>query len=322
MPTFSQVTGARLHRQQGFTLMEVLISAALFCMLGLIIYGVASEGLFAFSRNISVNRSYMEARRSLDRIGLALQTAGYTPVLTDATGLTTTASPAAGIRFWRNSSTPVYNLTTPTLTSKTLTLSLLQPGSTTLTEPAPVAGDLITVPAIGFQASVVSVTAAGTSATLTFANTVAANSSSSITSIPTTTTQITKSGTSTVTIQYSCVDWIPTAFITVGTQLRYYPRFIYGTTSLSTAANYRLLTNLLPAVPANKYTSGQTPTTAAVTATPTLPFSYGAAPSINVGIYGQAPDYSNNTNVSSANTYTYLQCAFSSRNPSLLTSPP
>ena len=300
-----------LHRRRGFTLIELLISSTLFCALGLIVYGAASEGLFAFSRNISVNRSYMEARRSLDRIGLALQTAGYTPVLTDATGLTTTANPAPGIRFWRNGPTPVYDLTnTPKLTDKILTLSLAQPGTTAVIQPSPVAGDLITVPTIGFQAPVVSVTTTGTTAVLTFASPVSANVPSSMTAIPTNITQ------------FSCIDWIPTAFITVGTQLRYYPRFIYGTTSLSTPANYKLLTNLLPAVPAYKYTSGVTPTTSALTATPTLPFSYGAAPSINVGIYAQAPDYSNNTNVSSANSYTYLQCAFSPRNPSLLTSPP
>ena len=303
-------------------MVELLISSALFCALGLIIYGVASEGLFAFSRNVSINRSYLEARRSLDRIGLALQTAGSTPVLTNATGATVSTTPAAGIRFWSCNGYPVYDITiTPALTDKTLTISLAPPGSTgssQVNQSAPLVGDLITVPALGFQGLVTGVTSTSNSAVLTFANTVAANSPTSLASIPKT---VGSNGTG-ATIQYACLDWQPVAFIVVGTQLRYYPRFTYGTTSLNTASNYQVLTNLLPAVPSQEYTVSLSSTNG-VTTTPALPFSLGPTPSVNVGLYAQAPDYNNRTrDIGSANTYTYLQAAFSPRNAGMLSSPP
>ena len=296
------------HHRRAFTLVEILVATAVFSMVGLITYGVASEGLYAFSRNISINRSYSDARRALDRIGGYLQTAGYTPQLLDATGAATTVSPAAGIRFWRFSDTPIYNITTPALNASTLVLDLHSPSNNSVLIPPPAVGDLITVPALSFQATAVSVTSTSTSAIVGFTGTVA--SLGKITSVPPTATITTTNGsvvtTSQVTIQYTCTDWHPVAFIAVGTQLRYYPTFVAGTTAVNTASNYRVMTNLVSSV------GGQPPP---------LPFSYGPSPSVNVDIYAEAPDY-NNRNLGTANTYTFLSTAFSPRNPALLTSPP
>ncbi len=297
--------------RRAFTLVEMSVATAAFAMLGLIIYGVASEGLYAFSRNVSINRSYSDARRALDRIGGYLQTAGYTPVMLDATGNPpTTQPPYAGIRFWRFSDTPIYNVTTPALTASTLVLDLHNPDpnkKTTLIPP-PVTGDLITVPGLNFQAIATNVTStpstAPTTAIVSFTGTVA--SVSGLTSVLSQATVTTGSGTTYPTIQYTCTDWHPVAFIAVGTQLRYYPTFIPGTTAVNTASNYRVITNLVSSVGGS--------------ATP-LPFSFGPSPSVNVDIYAEAPDY-NNRNLGTANTYTYLSTAFSPRNPSLLTSPP
>lgn len=288
----------RPHSLRGHTLVELTVASAIFAMLGSVVYGVASEGLFAFSRNISINRSYGEARGALERIGGAFQTAGYKPQLIDASGALTTDTPAAGMRFWTYDSYPCYNITTPTLTATSLTVSLVQPG-TSLVQPPPTKGDLITIAALGFQAPAGDVSVpSNNSVTVKLAK--AVSNYCTVSSIPTQTTDKTAK-----TIQYSCLDWNPVAVVAVGTQLRYYPRFIPGTTDMTVRANYKILANLASSV------GGKAPP---------LPFSLGPSPSVNVDLYAEAPDY-NNRNFGSANTYTFHSSAFSPRNPSLLANP-
>jgi hypothetical protein len=269
-----------------FTLMELMVSCAVACFVGLIIFEVGTENLVAFEENFSINRSYGDARRSLDRMGIEMQSAGNVPILIDATGATTTTTPAPGIRFWRYDSTPEYLITTPALTSTSITISLIEPGTTNTIMHPPAAGDMITVAGLGFQAQVVSVSANSSSAVLTFSGTVASNTSPTLTTLP--------AGT------LSCLDWSSVAFIAVGNQLRYYPAFISGTTNVNTAP-YEVITNLIPSAPS-------------------LPFSLGPSPSVNIDIYAQAPDY-NNRGLNTADTYTYLETALAPRNPTLLRSP-
>jgi prepilin-type N-terminal cleavage/methylation domain-containing protein len=276
----------RSRQTAGFTLMELMVSAAVACLVGLIIYAVATENLVAFEKNFSINRSYADGRRSLDRLSVEMQSAGHVPIPVDATGATTSTSPAPGIRFWRYSSNPEYLITTPTLTSTAITISLMQPGSSSTVMAPPVAGDMITIAALGFQAQAISVTVSGSTAVLRFSGTVASNTSPTATTLP--------SGT------LSCLDWRSVAFITVGTQLRYYPTFISGTSNVNTTP-YEIITNLIPNAPA-------------------LPFSLGPSPSVNIDLYTQAPEY-NNRGLDTADTYTYLATALSPRNPTLLRSP-
>ena len=109
--------------RSAFTIVELMIAGAVACFVGLIVFGVASEALVAFERNFSINRSYSDARRTLDRISVAMQSAGHTPVLIDATGADSppTRPPRPpGVRFWHYSSSPLYydcHLTCLTLTS-------------------------------------------------------------------------------------------------------------------------------------------------------------------------------------------------------------
>jgi prepilin-type N-terminal cleavage/methylation domain-containing protein len=273
-------------RNAGFTLMELMVSAAVACFVGIIIYAVATENLVAFEKNFSINRSYSDGRRSLDRLSVEMQSAGHVPVLVDATGASTSTTPAPGIRFWRYSSNPEYLITTPTLTSTSITISLIAPGTSSTVILPPVVGDMITVAGLGFQAQVVTVAASGSSAVLTFSGTVVNNTSPTLTTLP--------NGT------LSCLDWHSVAFITVGTQLRYYSTFISGTSNVNTTP-YEVITNLIPNAPA-------------------LPFSLGPSPSVNIDLYTQAPEY-NNRNLNTADTYTYLCTALSPRNPALLRSP-
>ena len=291
-----------------FSLVELLVAGAVSTVVGLIIYGVATEGLIAFARNVSINRSYSDARRSLDRVAAAMQSSGHVPILLTTAGADTTTSPAAGVRFWRYGTKPRYvipqssttTLTAPTLSTKTITISLASPsdtfGSTASSGSGavPLVGDLITVPVLGFQGAVTGVSASGATATLTFANNISTYTSPVLSTLPT------------VIPPIACVDWTPVAFLVVGKQLLYFPRFISGTTSITNPANYKVIANLISP-------------TAAVTTTLT-PFSSGPLPTINIDLYAEAPDY-NNRNLGSANTYTYFQTALSPRNPIVLRSP-
>ncbi len=298
---FHPVTTNKRFRA-AFTLVELMVSSAVACGVGLIAYSVATENLVAFEKNFSINRSYGDARRSLDRIAVAMQSAGHVPVLIDATGASTTTSPAPGIRFWRNSSTPCYPITTPAAASTSITLTLAQPGTTSPNISPPIVGDMITIPLLGFQAQCTAVTSTGTTATVSFATSIASKTSPAITSVPTTASVINNGGqTVQQTIQYTCLDWRSVAFIAVGNQLRYYSNFISGTSNVNTA-HYEVIAYLIPTAP-------------------TLPFSLGSPPSINIDLYAQAPDFSNTSHVSTADTYTYLETALSPRNPTLLYSP-
>lgn len=311
----------RRHRAAAFTMVELLTAACISSVLGLAIYTVASEGVIAFARNISINRSYSNARQTLDRIAINLQSAGHTPILVGADGTDlasqTAGTSAAGIRFWRYGSTPAYYITTPASISVTqLTLSLVKPGTTSTVISPPAVGDMITVAALGFQAQATGVTVAGTGATSTatvsYSGTLAGNTpaASPLTAAGLTAASTTKINGVATPVQFSCLAWTPVAFIAVSSQLRYYPRFVSGTTAVNTAANYKVLT----------YLSTGTPGTAAL-----YPFALGQTPTVNVDLYAEAPDYNNRTSLSgttnnfnglnSANIYTYLQTGLAPRNP-------
>ena len=89
-------------RRAAFTLIELLITTSVASVLGGIIYVVASEGVVSFARNASINRAYTDARITIDRLATAIDSAGQTPTLVDATGTALVgATQAQGIRFYR-----------------------------------------------------------------------------------------------------------------------------------------------------------------------------------------------------------------------------
>ena len=91
----------------------------------------------------------------------------------------------------------------------------------------------------------------------------------------------------------------------VGTKLRYYPRAPTTTTAFNTAANYKVIANLV-AAPTN--------------ANQQLPFSLGPAPTIAITLCAEGPDY-NNRHLGTANTFTQMQTCLGSRCPLLLRGP-
>lgn len=301
-----------------FTLVEAMVSTALAGVLGGIIYLVAGEAVTSFARNVSINRSYTDARLTLDRIAQTIGSAGHAPVLVDATGTAPTGTPApagtayAGVRFFRADPKSNYKITAGTVgpgnSNAKITISLAA-GQT-----APSAKDLGVIPAIGdqgfsYEGSINSVSTSSTSCELTFANSLFTDSK------PTPTASVNLASPQLYLQTYTQV-----AYIVIGNQLRYYPHAkttTTDTTSLNNPANYQVLVNLV----SSAYTS------AGAAATPLLPFSIVNSPTVQVQLYAEAPEYNNRTTarsavVGSTNTYTFMQCSLGPRSPVMLTRGP
>ena len=301
------------RRAAGFTLVEAMVSTAVAGILGGIIYLVATESLTSFARNVSINRSYTDARMTLDRIAQTVGSAGHTPVLIDTDGAATTASPAAGIRFYRAGPQSSYKVTVgktgPSNANKTMTVQLATG------QVAPAVKDVAIIPTLGtqgtsYQGTISSVAISGSNCTLTFVNTLA--------------TDCTPTPTAAIDLAVSPAAYIQTytqvSYVVVGNQLRYYPLArsvaVDGATVFNNTANYQVLVNLVSAA----FNSSGT------AATPLLPFSIVNPPTVQVQLYAENPDYNNRTTanssfVNSTNTYTFMQCSLGARSAVLLHSP-
>ena len=280
----------RSRRSGAFTLAELLVAAAASVFLASIIYTAGSEMLLSFARNISINRSYSDARITLERIAQTMESAGHTPVLINADGLTlATTTPAAGIRFYRMNPKPSFIIASGTTAGNTLPITVPTGMG------APAVGDLMTIPLLGFQGLVTAVSSSGSSATLTFGSTIAAGCVPALTST-----------TNFATTTCSCLQYTQVAFVVVGTQLRYYPRAATTTAAFNTASNYKVIANVV-ASPTN--------------ANQLLPFSLGPAPTISITLCAEGPDYNHVSNIHTANTFTQMQTSLGPRNPILLRGP-
>ena len=302
-----------------FTLAELLVASAASVFLASIIYMAGSEMLISFARNISINRSYSDARSALERIAQTLESAGYTPTLIDSDGLTPLSplinpqtgapNPAAGISFYRMNSAPQFAIPSGLSTDTSLKITLPTGVS------SPLVGDLISIPLIGFQNLVTSVTASGTTATLSFGgSTIASGCKPALTSVVNFTPVSAKTSPPapalpvTYTISYSCLQYTPVAFVAVNNQLRYYPRAATNAAAFNTASNYKVIANLVSSATGNQL----------------LPFQFGpvttpgAVPTtISITLCAEGPDY-NKRNLGTANTFTQMQTSLGSRCPLLL----
>ena len=150
----------KLRRIDAFTLIELLITTSVGTVLGGIIYLVASEGVVSFARNTSINRAYTEARTTINRIASAIESAGQAPVLVDMNGIPVTnpgTKAQAGVRFYRYNALPAYQIPSGTTAASSLTFNFTQYQAAGSPASLVGAGDLVTIPLIGFQDTVQSV---------------------------------------------------------------------------------------------------------------------------------------------------------------------
>ena len=323
------------RRHAAFTLVEVVVAAAVSAVLAGIIYTVGSEALTAFARNISINRSYADGRQTLERIANLVQSAGHTPILVDSTGTPTgTSAAAAGIRFYRYAPYPTFIIPSGNSSMTSLTISI-QPG-----QYAPSVGDLVAIGQLAFQGTVTSVggaLAAGAqnigslpvTDTLAFAGTINSGCSPVLT---TTQNFAFVAGTPTASPpgaanSFSCQVYTQVAFIAVPpvsgtaagpTPLRYYERAMSavtggtacgslgafnGATVFNNPASFKVVANL----PIGGTTAQISPFQLAGTNPPTL----------SITLSAEGPDY-DNRNLHTANTYTQMQSTLGSRLSNLL----
>ncbi len=67
----------KMRRHAAFYLVELIVAMAISTVVGLIAYGIASEGVISFARNVSINRSYTNVRQTVARIAKAMESAGH-----------------------------------------------------------------------------------------------------------------------------------------------------------------------------------------------------------------------------------------------------
>lgn len=292
------------RRRAAFTLVEALVSTVVASLLGGIVYVVAVEAVTSFARNVSINRSYTEARMTLDRIAQTVGSAGHTPILIDANGATTANSPAAGIRFYRANPASSYKVATgstgPYSSNKSVDIQLVT-GQT-----LPAAKDLAVIPTLGYQGTINSVVANGSNYTLNFTNTLVTDCSPTPTAV-------------TSLVGLYIQTYTQVSYVVVGNQLRYYPQaksVAVDGTAFSSTANYQVLVSLVSSAVGPNGNAAATLT----------PFSIVNSPTVQVQLYAENPDYNNRTagrpnSVNAANTYTFMQCSLGARSPVLLRSP-
>ncbi len=309
-----------MNRRRAFTIVELLVATGVSVVLSGIIYTIGSEALASFARNISINRSYSDARLSLERIGNALQSAGHKPILVDNTGvaLPDGTTQGAGIRFYRYGFSPTYAIPSGTSSTKTLAVTVA------VGQNVPDEGDLVVIPQIGFQGSATDVSCslpddsinksgASVTATITFAATVTSGC------VPATTT-----ATNFTSASYSCQIYRQVAFVAVPpaagvtagvTQLRYYPHAM-SASSTGTACGGLAANNSATAfnTPANYKVIASLPLNGTNAQIQPFQLLSANAPTVTITLCAEGPDY-NKRGLNTANTFSQMRTSLGSRLP-------
>jgi hypothetical protein len=227
----------RTHsRNAAFTLIEVILYAAMACIVSLIAYTALRNAAVLAVKNTNINRSHDDLRSAYDRLARHLLSANNVPTLVDTAGNTLAAGPAAGFSFDRNTGGP-YVLDPPstagTLASTASTLSVWISTATLARAPIPQIGEILIIPTASgnIRASIAavsprSVTVDGNPKRITLTFTAPVGKTLSWGANEPQVAKLVR----------------PEAFIVMGSELRYYPIF-QPLPLLTNPANYRLLTD-------------------------------------------------------------------------------
>ncbi len=217
-----------------FTLIEMMVTAAVVAILGGVIMTLLSMGMTLYTQNVSISQTHFGGLNTVEQLLLKVAAAAEVPILVDDTGAIVVGNgPAAGVRFYSLASSqayPISSVANATDTSFTIT----QAGS----RPAPQVGDKITMSDLGFAGVISSVVGSGSNYAVGFASTVG----SGFTPMKTTGVAIPAAS--------KCFLLRPTAFISVNSALRYYPRAMSvageGAGAFGNGANFQTIATLLP----------------------------------------------------------------------------
>ena len=130
---------------RAFTLVEMLIGAALASGAGLAIFAVVHAAMLLAARNLSVNLTNTSVRGALDRAEQILQQADTLPVLIGTSG-TAAAAPAAGVSFDSYLGGP-YVISAPPagLPASTTVLTAIRSTHPFASPPLPRVGDILRI---------------------------------------------------------------------------------------------------------------------------------------------------------------------------------
>ena len=224
----------RRRSDSAFTLVEMMVAAAVVAILGGTIMIFLTTGMTLYSQNVSISQTHFGGLNTVEQLQLKVAAAAEVPLLVDDAGATLAGTgPAAGVRFYTLASSQAYPVPAAANATDT-TFTITQAGA----RPAPQVGDKITMADLGFAGVISSVSVSGSNYTVGFASTVG----SLFTPVKTTGVAIPAGS--------NCFLLRPTAFISVNSALRYYPRAMSvvgeGTSVFNDAANFHTIATLLP----------------------------------------------------------------------------
>ena|SRR5688572_1894857 len=224
----------RFSRRRGFTFVELLISTVVAGVALMAGYTLLNSALSLYAKNFSLNRSHYTGRVSLEKLTAKLYAAGAAPILVDKAGADIAGDgPAAGIRFCApvtNRSYTIKNALASSDTSATLEVANGQP------RPRPSDILLIDAGAVVQTGSVVQVEISGVTSATEAGVVVATLRDAPGTAVP---------------VDARCMILQQSAFVAVGTELRFYPTVMsharHGASAFNHPGNYSVISTLDPA---------------------------------------------------------------------------
>ena len=225
---------AARQSDNAFTLVETMIGTVIVVLLGGIVYTLLNLGMTLYAQNVSLGQTHSNGLEATEKLYLKIAAAEETPALTDDTGATLTGNgPSAGVRFYNLGSPLTYQVIVP-VSAAAYSMTLSKTGI----QPQPQVGDKITMADLGFQGVITSITSLAGTHTLWFASPIGDGF------VPSKFLGIViPSGSKCFLLQ-------PTAFISVGSVLRHYPRAMSvaedGSSAFNNPANFVAISSLLP----------------------------------------------------------------------------
>ena len=133
-------------KRRAFTLIEIMVGAAISSILAVAIFALMNAGMILSAKNLSLNLTSNSMRTALDRVEQGVQQADTMPELINTSGTVVTTGPAAGIKFDRTVGSPyVVTLTSGSIPAAATSLVLTRSTNAVASPPPPSPGDIIRI---------------------------------------------------------------------------------------------------------------------------------------------------------------------------------
>jgi type II secretory pathway pseudopilin PulG len=131
---------------RAFTIVEILVGAAISSILAVAIFALMNVGMILSAKNLSLNLTSNSMRTALDRVEQVVQQGDTMPELINTAGTVVATGPAAGIKFDRAVGSPyVVTVSGGTIPAATTSLTLTRSTHPVASPPVPTAGDVVRI---------------------------------------------------------------------------------------------------------------------------------------------------------------------------------